>query len=111
MLAIDRRPAPITIRPATIRMAKNGGPGRWPATGVESGPGLCGDGLAGHDRSPISGLSDLVSGDLYPPHGPGRGSVCGITLTGVLPSVSACRRSQEWRDEPVCCRSHLPTEY
>src|SRR4029453_16525869 len=37
ILAIDRRPAPITIRPATIRMAKKGGPGRWPATGIGSG--------------------------------------------------------------------------
>src|SRR5512133_392119 len=37
MLAADRRPAPITMRPATIKIAKNGGPGRWPATGMGSG--------------------------------------------------------------------------
>src|SRR5512133_963385 len=66
MLAADRRPAPMTMRPATIRIAKNGGPGRWPATGM--GSGLRGDGLACHGRSPISGLSDLGSRVPLPPH-------------------------------------------
>ena len=37
MLAADCKPAQITMMPATIKTAKNGGPGRWPATGIGSG--------------------------------------------------------------------------
>ena len=37
MLAAERRPAPITIRPATTKIAKNGGPGRCSASGMGSG--------------------------------------------------------------------------